>query len=358
MEMHTATARLLAWYAADARRLPWRETRDPYAIWVAEIMLQQTRVETVIPYYQRWLQRFPDIHALASASQQEVLQAWEGLGYYSRARNLHRAAIRVENEHDGRLPSDPETLARLPGIGPSTAADILSIAFGQDAGALDGNIRRVLARLFDLPHTSGSPAFLAECRQHLNGLLPPGRAGDFNQAMMDLGAGICLPRAPLCPECPLRSDCLACSRGTQQQRPVPRVKPQIPHYIVTAGVLHANHADASSPVLIARRPADGLLGGMWEFPGGKQQPGESLEDCLKRELQEELGVTAEITVPLGSYRHAYTHFRVTLHAFHCQITRGEPQPLSADQLAWVLPSQLGTYPMGKLDRLISRDLNS
>ena len=147
------------------------------------------------------------------------------------------------------------------------------------------------------------------------------------------------------------------ARLTQQQRPVPRVKPEIPHYIVTAGVLHANLMEATSPVLIARRPADGLLGGMWEFPGGKQQPGETLEDCLIRELREELGVAAEITGQLGSYRHAYTHFRVTLHAFHCRITSGEPQPLSADQLAWVIPSQLGSYPMGKLDRLISRDLN-
>lgn len=351
MDIHPAAARLLNWYALNARLLPWRGSRDPYAIWVAEIMLQQTRVDTVIPYYLRWMKRFPDVQALADSSLQDVLSVWEGLGYYTRARNMHHAAMIMVKEHRGQLPDDLGTMLCLPGIGRSSAADILSIAYGKDLSALDGNIKRVLARLFDISSALDSPDFIHACISYLDQLLPAGKAGDFNQALMDLGAGVCTPKNPACIDCPLNQDCAAFRAGTQWQRPQPKPRKKIPHYIVTAGIVWKD-----SLVLIARRPASSLLGGLWEFPGGKQQPEESLENCLIRELHEELGVSVEVGPPVGTFKHAYTHFRVTLHAFHCRVTAGKPAPLSADELKWVTLPQLEDYPMGKLDRLIARAL--
>lgn len=345
-------ARLLSWYERHARDLPWRRVPHPYAVWVSEIMLQQTRVETVIPYFERWMQRFPTIGALAAAGQQEVLGLWEGLGYYSRARNLHRAAQEVAAQHGGELPRDPEALRRLPGIGRYTAAAIASIAFGVDAAALDGNIRRVLARVFNVAEPARSPAGERRLWELAQENLPPGRAGDYNQALMDLGAQICTPRNPDCPRCPLDEICEARRLGIQDERPVLETKPAVPHYTVTAAVI-----ERRDEVLITQRPTDKLLGGMWEFPGGKVQEGESLVDCLKREIREELDVEIIVGEPLGVYRHAYTHFRVTLHAFRCILADGgHPRAVEARDLRWVAPANLGSFPMGKLDRQIARKL--
>lgn len=346
------TLDLLAWYAQHARVLPWRGNCNPYAIWVSEVMLQQTRVETVIPYFERWMRRFPTLAALAQASQQEVLAAWEGLGYYSRARNLHRAAQIVVQQLGGELPRDLQALSRLPGVGRYTAGAIASLAFGVDAPALDGNIRRVLARVFNLTEPARSPAGERRLWELAAQHLPAGRAGDYNQALMDLGATICTPRLPNCPACPVSRSCLARSLGVQHERPVSLPKPAIPHYVVTAAVICHE-----AQVLITQRPLDGLLGGLWEFPGGKLQPGEDLQTCLQREICEELGAGVTVQAALGVYRHAYTHFRVTLHAFHCSLSNGsQPRPLQVKDLRWVAPAELPSYPMGKIDRLIARDL--
>jgi A/G-specific adenine glycosylase len=340
---------LLDWYQQNARRLPWRKHPDPYAVWVSEIMLQQTRVETVQPYFERWMERFPTLADLARAPQQEVLAAWEGLGYYSRARNLQRAAEMIMVEHGGELPRDPAALRRLPGIGRYTAGAIASIAFGLDEPALDGNIRRVLARIFDVFEPARSPAGEHRLWELAAAHLPPGRAGEYNQALMDLGAIICTPRSPACHRCPVADWCQARALGIQEQRPVLEKKPAVPHYLVTAAVIHR-----TGQVLIAQRPAEGLLGGLWEFPGGKLQPGEDLPSCLRREILEELGVEITIGGWIGVFRHGYTHFKVTLHAFHCALLNGtRPQPLQAQDLRWVSPPGLQDYPMGKLDRMIS-----
>ena len=350
--MKISTSRLLQWYAVNARRLPWRDHPDPYAVWVSEIMLQQTRVETVIPYFQRWLERFPTIPALASATQQDVLAAWEGLGYYSRARNLHRAAQLIVARYRGELPRDLQALRGLPGIGRYTAAAIASIAFGMDEPTLDGNIRRVLARLYDVripARSTEGDAFLWELAA---ASLPRGKAGDFNQALMDLGAAICTPRQPDCDHCPLAEQCAAYALGVQEQRPVLPVRVATPHYTVTAAVIQRD-----GRLLIAQRPTEGLLGGLWEFPGGKLQNGEDLATCLKREICEELGVEIEVGGQIGVYRHAYTHFRVTLHAFGCALKAGEPQNLEHTALAWVPVPDLQNFPMGKLDRLIAKQLS-
>ncbi len=346
--------RLLSWYAKNARSLPWRGRSDPYAVWVSEVMLQQTRVETVIPYYQRWMERFPTIQVLANAPLQEALLAWEGLGYYSRARNLHQAAVIVMQRYGGKLPGDRKALQALPGIGRYTAGAIASIAFGRDEPVLDGNIRRVLARVFQVSEVLRSSTAEKKLWELAVRHLPAGQAGDYNQALMELGALVCLPRSPVCPRCPLMEICRAYALNLQDELPVKAARAELPHITVTAAVIQQD-----GRVLITQRPAKGLLGGLWEFPGGKLLPGEDLVECLQREIREELGVTIAVGTALGVYRHAYTHFRVTLYAFACALPEGSaPQPLQPAALRWVMPEELQDYPMGKIDRQIASRLAS
>jgi len=345
---------LLDWYDGNARELPWRSIQSPYRTWVSEIMLQQTQVDTVIPYFENWMIRFPDISSLASADEQDVLSLWEGLGYYSRARNLHRVAKMVRDERNGELPQFPKDLQKLPGIGPYSAAAVASIAFGVDVAAVDGNIRRVLSRLFDIqePDRSreGEKKLWALAESHL----PKGNAGVYNQALMDLGATICTPKDPACDCCPIEPHCLAKALGVQGERPVRLVRKQVPQLTVTAAVIRQDGL-----VLLAQRPTSGLLGGLWEFPGGTLEEGDpDLQACLKREIQEELNVNIHIRVPFGTYKHAYTHFKIQLHAFLCDLTDGEhPQNLASENLVWARVSELSGFPMGKVDRQIAERLS-
>jgi len=345
--------KLLQWYAQNARELPWRSLQSPYRTWVSEVMLQQTQVDTVIPYFQRWMARFPDIPALAAASEGDVLSAWEGLGYYSRARNLHRAAQILVDERNVQLPQTPQDLQGLPGIGPYTAAAIASIAFDVDVAAVDGNIRRVLARMYNVQEPVGSKEGEKRFWTLANENLPPGQASSYNQALMDLGSLICTPKAPDCEKCPISEFCQARALGLQEERPVrsPRKKP--PHLTVTAAVIQRD-----GKVLLAQRPSKGLLGGMWEFPGGTMEDGDAdLQACLKREIREELGVVIRVGDPFGVYQHAYTHFRITLHAFKCDILSEEqPENLASERLLWVKLGDLTAYPMGKVDRQIAEKL--
>lgn len=340
--LDTLQNRLLDWYHENKRILPWRDRPDAYSVWVSEIMLQQTRVETVIPYFENWMRLFPTVTALANASEREVLNAWEGLGYYSRARNLRRAARIVAGSHEGKIPHDVETLRKLPGIGRYTAGAISSIAFGMDEPVLDGNVKRVYARLFDVTEAVNSPKgeklLWGVARENL----PPGKAGDFNQALMELGATICAPRSPRCPICPLREMCRARSNGTQELRPVKAPKKAMPHYIHAAGVIVGE-----GKVLLAQRPSKGLLGGMWEFPNGRVEGDPA--GGLAKALRSGYSLRVRRKEALGVVRHAYTHFKVTVYVFRCD-------PLSIpenENLKWVLPGDLGDFPMGKVDRQIA-----
>lgn len=344
---------LLKWFEKNKRDLPWRENRTPYRVWVSEIMLQQTRVETVISYYLRWMEAFPDLISLAKSDEQQVLKQWEGLGYYSRARMLYKTAGIILQKWNGVFPNDLKALESLPGIGRYTAGAIASIAFNQAVPALDGNIRRIYSRLFDLTvplRTKESEAILWQlASSEIEGENSPGA---YHEALMDLGSSVCLPSAPLCSICPLISWCEAFKKNTVSQRPVMKQAKSIPHHTVTAGIIR----NPDGNVLIAQRPVHGLLGGLWEFPGGKQEKDETLEECLIRELREELKVQVIIKAPFGVYKHAYTHFRVTLHAFSCEIGDQNPQPVEAQALRWVEIANLSAFPMGKIDRQIARDL--
>ena len=341
--------RLLAWYERHGRDLPWRHSRDPYAIWVAETMLQQTQVGTVIPYYERFLTRFPTIEALAGARLDDVLKAWEGLGYYARARNLHRAARRAVEEWGGRLPETPELLRRLPGVGRYTAAAVASIAFGQDASALDANVRRVMCRLYEIDQDPGRPATLRRLEELALATMPPGRTGDANQALMDLGATICTAANPRCLICPLAELCRAQQTGRQDALPVRAGRPNRPHHDVTAAVI----GDGSSRFLMAQRPLESMLGGLWEFPGGKRLPGEELRDCLGREIKEELGVEIEVGELLCTVDHTFTHFHMTLYAFDCRIARGAPKCLGCLDLRWVSLDEAGALALPVADQKIA-----
>ena len=343
-------AALLAWYDAHARDLPWRGDISPYHTWVSEIMLQQTQAATVIPYFLRFIERFPTVQALADASLDDVLKSWEGLGYYRRAHNLHKTARIIVEQHDGKLPRDEKALLALPGIGRYTAGAIRSIAFGDSAPVLDGNVKRILARLDDIETSIDERETEKRLWARAADLLDPHRPGDFNQAMMELGATICLPASPACDVCPVADFCLARARGVQTQRPVRTPRQRIPHYDVAAGVVW--HATDPERFLIAQRPAGGMLGGLWEFPGGKQEPGEDLPQTLVRELMEELEIRVTVGEKFAEVKHAFTHFRITLHAFHARHIAGEPQRIGVDDWRWVTLDELDEFAFAKTDRAI------
>jgi A/G-specific adenine glycosylase len=326
---------LLEWFRARERDVPGRGESDPYRVWVAEVMAQQTRISTVIPYYEAFLQRFPDVDTLAAASLDDVIKAWEGLGYYGRARNLHRAAGEVCVRYGGRLPEDASVLRSLPGIGPYTAGAIASIAFGRPEPAVDGNVRRVLTRLHDLE--TPTPARLDGLTRDLIAEAG-GAAGTLNQALMDLGGSVCGPRRPRCGECPVARLCLAHRSGTVALRPAPRQRSPLPHHDIAAALVWRGPR-----LVIARRPEEGLLGGLWEFPGGKVETGETPSEAARREVREELGIGIEILGEAGATRHAYSHLRITLHLFHARWLEGELATDETGSPLWVLPQDLGRY---------------
>lgn len=348
----TIQSALLAWYKAHQRDLPWRRTTDPYAILVAEVMLQQTQVATALSYYERFIARFPNVEALARASLDEVLKVWEGLGYYVRARNLHQAAKQILEDYAGQLPSSTKALLALPGIGRYTAGAIASIAFGKDEPVLDGNVTRVLSRLFLVEEDERKSAVRDRLWTLARRLIPLGEASFFNQALMDLGATVCVRRAPRCDVCPLATECLAHRDGREMVVPLRPKRKAIPHYDIATALVWDRPRDREAKLLITKRIAHDMLGGLWEFPGGHQESGETLEECLKRELWEELRIEVEIQEPFVTVKHAYSHFRVTLHTFHCLYTNGNPQALDVEEWRWVSLGDLDQYAFPAADRRI------
>ncbi len=344
---------LLAWFDERGVVMPWRGSRDPYQICLSEFMLQQTRVATVESYYARFLERFPTIEALAAASVDEVLKCWEGLGYYSRARNLLRLAKVVVAEHGGQFPTTVEELEKLPGIGPYTAAAIASIAFGVEAATLDGNVIRILSRLIDLNEETGSPAVDRRLRELAATLLPAERPGDYNQALMDLGRTTCTPQRPQCHRCPVSNFCLARQHGTAHLRPVKKKKAELPIVRAAAAVIQ----DAEGRILLLQRPAEGLLGGLWALPGGNCIAEESYAECLRRNLQQKLKVEIEVGGEMAAATQDFTHFRMHLRAFACSMNGSRPDPDGRTRFAWAGKEDLAQYSLGKADREIVNSLD-
>ena len=345
--------RLMAWYGKNSRSLPWRKTFDPYKIWVSEVMLQQTQVNTVIPYYERFLPSFPDINSLAGADIQDVLKRWEGLGYYARARNLHRSAKIVLNDHGGKLPEDSKTLLRLPGIGDYIAAAVLSIAFGQPHPVVDGNVKRVLARLETLDMPVNQPACHDIIKSISRRLLDEHHPGTFNQALMELGALVCTPKNPGCGVCPIQSLCKAFQRGLTDQYPL-RIKSRpVPEVHVAVGVVCKN-----GRVLITRRKPDGLLGGLWEFPGGKVLEGETPEAACIREIREEVNLGVQIDGFVKRIRHAYTHFKIVADVFACHHLSGTIRLKGPVDFKWIRLSDIDKFPFPKANHKFIPELKS
>ena len=334
-EKKTLAQRLLLWYQSHHRQLPWRDSRDPYRIWISEIMLQQTTVQTVVPYFEKWMIRFPDIETLSKASQQDVLKAWQGLGYYQRVKNIHKTSRIVMERFEGRIPSDYQDLREMPGFGPYTAAAVLSMAFNEPYPAVDANIRRVWMRLEGIKKRPG-PQIDPFIKKRLLSHMPRTRPGIFNQASMELGALVCKSKNPQCLVCPLTPFCKAFEKGEQEVIPLP-VKRSYKNIEAVVAII-----EKRGRYLIQKRPSRGLLADLWEFPGGKKKPSETLEEALRREVREELGAEIAACTRFVSIKHAYTRFRVTLHAFFC-VLENLP-PLFPERHRWVSLEGMKNYP--------------
>jgi A/G-specific adenine glycosylase len=333
--------RLLAWYDANARDLPWRHTRDPYSIWVSETMLQQTRVETVIPYYARFLERFPDVASLAQADLESVYELWTGLGYYSRARNLHSAAQSVVNDWSGTLPGRTEQLRELKGVGRYTAGALVSIAFDREEPVVDGNVIRVLARFLGVHDDVGETRVVERFWQVAAALVMGPRPGDLNQALMELGATICTPRSPDCESCPLNVSCEALASGETSTLPIKKKRTRVQRAEAAAVWI-----ERRGRVLAVRRPEAGLLGGLWELPGGDLRPGEHPAEGLRRCLAESLGLSVDDLEPAGKVEHLFSHRRLQLHVFRGSGSSGRVRRKGFQEHRWLAPSGLASLPHG------------
>jgi len=330
---------LLKWFKTYQRKLPWRDTKNPYHIWVSEVMLQQTQVKKVLEYYQKFVDKFPTLWHLAEADLQDVLKIWEGLGYYARARNLHKAAKLVTGEMDGKVPSDYQQFRKLPGVGDYIAAAVQSIAFDSAYAAVDGNVKRVFARLFLIDSPINQSASLKIFQEKADLLLDSNAPGHFNQAMMELGATVCRPKSPTCIVCPVQTFCRAFHTARQEKFPV-RVKAKpTPEYHLAVGVVYRN-----DNILITQRKPDGLLGGLWEFPGGKIDEGETAEAACVRWMQEGVNLSVEIIEFLTRVRHAYTHFKIVVDVFRCDYQSGEVVLNGPVDYRWICVDEIDQYP--------------
>ena len=351
-EIQSLRTALIDWYLANQRELPWRIASDPYPVWVSEVMLQQTQVATVLPYYHEFLKRFPTLQKLACANLQEVLKAWEGLGYYARARNLHKAAGVVINQHQGHIPRSWQDFRQLPGVGDYIAAAVLSIAFNKPYAVVDGNVKRVLSRLFAMKEPVNQSPSKKIFQQAAADLLDTQKPGTFNQALMELGAIVCKPRNPLCPTCPVQIWCMAYQSGRISEFPRKIKKQATPQYPIAVGVVFKNDR-----VLITRRKTEGLLGGLWEFPGGKVNNREKAEAACIREIKEEVNLAVKVDSNLCRVKHAYTHFKIQMEVFCCSYISGRVKLNGPVDHRWIRLNQLDDYPLPKANHKFLSQLN-
>jgi A/G-specific adenine glycosylase len=343
---------LLKWYQFHKRQMPWRGEADPYKIWISEIMLQQTQVKQATPYFLNFISHFPTVFDLAAAEQQEVLKAWEGLGYYSRARNLHSAAKMVVDSFDGKLPESYDEIIKLKGIGPYTAAAVTSIAFNKANAVVDGNVIRVLTRYYGIENDIRSSKTRRQVQERADDLIDENQPGEFNQALMELGSQVCTPSNPDCLNCPVQAGCLASKMAKTDVIPYKSKAKKKPHHVIGVGIIERK----DDKILIALRPNDAMLGGLWEFPGGKQENEENIQQTIERELKEELGVEVKAYKELMSLKHTYSHFSITMHAWFCKLLSGDPKPKESQEVRWVKRNELEQYPFPKANKVLTEKL--
>lgn len=348
--MQSFQKKLLAWFQKNQRPLPWRKTYEPYQVWISEIMLQQTQVKTVLPYFQRWMKALPTIESVAKASEDRVLKLWEGLGYYSRARNIQKAAKIIVKKSEGKFPPEHEAILSLPGIGKYTAGAIASIAFNQDYPVVDGNVIRVVSRLLNFKKNVRQPQHLKFIWKWAGELFPMGHARQYNQALMELGALICKPQAPLCHACPLKKHCSSYQKGNQNNLPYLGRRPVTESIQVALAVIRRG-----KKVFIQKRPSFGLMPGLWEFPGGKINAHEKPERAVVREIQEELGIRLKNIRPLTTIDHGYTRFKVRLYCFAADYDEGKLKLHSAIRGKWISAKTLSHYPFPAANKKLIRD---
>ena len=331
---------LAAWYRRNARRLPWRQADDPYRVWLSEVMLQQTQVKTVLPYYERFTAAFPDVSRLAEADPQKVLKLWEGLGYYRRAHHLMAAARIIDRKHGGRLPDRRDAFRALPGVGDYIANAVMSIAFRQAYAVVDGNVKRVLARLWRLETPVNRPSSHNRFQTLADALLDTRNPARHNQAVMELGALVCKPRRPSCESCPVAAHCRARRHGAIDRYPLRDPRARIPEHALVAGMVYKR-----GKLLIVRRPDRGFLGGLWEFPGGRRLPGEKAEAACRRSIHEQTGLSVAVDEPVTRVKHAYTHFRIQLAVWACRWQSGRVRLKGPAAFRWVRRRELAAFPL-------------
>jgi A/G-specific adenine glycosylase len=344
--------RLVAWFARHQRDLPWRYSRDPYRIWVSEIMLQQTQAATVIPYFERFLAAFPTLADLAAADEQQVLRLWEGLGYYRRARNLHQAARQIVALHAGRFPADAVSAAALPGLGRYTVGAVLSQAFDARLPILEANSQRVLSRLFAVPGAPSNGVARRRLWQLAESLLPCREVGDFNQALMELGALVCTPKSPKCERCPLINECAAHRLGLQEQIPARRTRPEAVE-VCEVGLV----VKRGKRLLLVRRPNEGRWAGLWEFPHGPLTDGETHAKAARRLAREVLGLRIRLGSEIMTLRHGVTRHQITLTCFEAAHAGGVFRSSLYARGAWIAPKQLPDFPVSAPQRRLARAIN-
>lgn len=331
---------LLDWFKKNQRDLPWRKTYDPYQVWISEIMLQQTQMDRGVDYFHRWMKKYPDVHRLHNASEQELFKSWEGLGYYSRVRNIRKCAKILVQKYNGCLPKTVGELQKLPGIGPYTAGAISSIGYNKTVPVVDGNIGRIFARYFNIEEQLKLPKVKKYLWQLAEELVPERKAREFNQALMELGALVCTPRKPNCDSCPIHKECFGYRFDAAHARPVKGDKVVIvPIYMATGVLVHDGR------VFIQQRLDKDIWGGLWEFPGGSIERDETPEETVVREYEEETGLKVKLEEKITITTHHYTRYKVTLHGYFCRLRRNNklPELTSAQDFRWVEPKELDMY---------------
>ena len=337
---------VLTWYNNNKEDFPWRMTKDPYKIWVSEIMLQQTQVQTVIPYYKKWINKFPTIVEVANASDDILFKYWEGLGYYNRVNNFRTACNQIIMDHNGKIPETVDKLITLKGIGEYTSSAISSIAFNKVNYVIDGNVKRVMARVLRLKNFSKES--LNKMKEFLSANIHKGSPGNFNQGIMDLGRDVCKPKNPLCSICPIASFCMAYIKNQIEKYPAAKKQTKrLPHYTIGVGIIWNK-----DKILITKRKKNALLGGLWEFPGGKILKNESIKKCIKREVFEELSIDVDVLKFITKVKHSYSHFKITLHAHHCLYNTGKIICKASDSYKWISPNQFNQFAFPKANHHI------